>query len=156
MIKAVKRAAAFVIAAAALFTAQLSLSAQAASWPVDSSYTQISTYFNELRNTYNVSGYHNGADIPAPAGSNIYAAAEGTVVSACWMDAYGYMVVLWHESYGVYTFYAHCSSMAVSAGQSVSEGQVIAYQGLVDDASRDDGGAAGPQRSKQGWPRRRQ
>ena len=134
MIKAVRRAAAFVIAAAAIFTAQLSLNVQAASWPVDSSYTQISTYFNELRNTYNVSGYHNGADIPAPAGSNIYAAAAGTVISACWMDAYGYMVVLWHEDYGVYTFYAHCSSMAVSAGQSVSEGQVIAYVGNTGES----------------------
>ena len=40
--------------------------------------------------------------------------------------------------------------------QPDQQGQVIAYQGLVDDASRDDGGAAGPQRSKQGWPRRRQ
>ena len=135
MIKAIKKAAAFVFAAVTVFSVQISaISAQAASWPVDSAYTQISTYFNELRNVYNVSGYHNGADIPAPEGSNIYAAAAGTVISACWMDAYGYMVVLWHEDYGVYSFYAHCSSMAVSAGQSVSEGQVIAYVGNTGES----------------------
>lgn len=97
-------------------------------WPLDSSYTDITTYFDESRN-YGNSSAHNAVDIPADYGTNIYAVSDGVCISADWHDDYGYLIILWHENLGVYTFYAHCSSLAVYSGQTVSQGDVIGYVG---------------------------
>lgn len=142
MKKMLKKAAAVILSLAMLFVIPINLPAQqsahaavSAVWPVDTQYQNITTYFNELRNVYDVSGYHNAVDIEANYGANIYAAYPGTCISADWMDAYGYMVILYHEDIGVYTFYAHCSSIAVSAGASVAAGSVIAYVGSTGQSS---------------------
>lgn len=103
-------------------------------WPVDSSYTEITTYFDESRN-YGNSSAHNAIDIPADYGANIYAACDGVCISADWQDAYGYLIILWHEEQGIYTFYSHCSSMAVYSGQTVNRGDVIGYVGSTGVAS---------------------
>ncbi len=72
---------------------------------------------------------HTGMDYGAPYGSNIVAAAAGTVlVSGYNSGGYGNYVVINHGG-GVTTLYAHASSLLVSAGQSVSQGQVIAKVG---------------------------
>ena len=104
-------------------------------WPLDKSFQKITTYFNPLRNEYDVSGYHNAIDIEADAGANIFAPYPGTCISAGWMDAYGNMVILFHEDLGVYTFYAHCSSMDITAGKAVSGGDVIAHVGSTGQSS---------------------
>lgn len=98
-------------------------------WPVESEFTEITTQFNPNRNTGGVYGGHNGIDIPADANSDIYAAVSGTCVSAGWMSDYGNLIVLRHENLGIYTFYAHCISTAVTAGQTVNAGDVIGYVG---------------------------
>lgn len=98
-------------------------------WPLDSSYRQITTYFDPERNNGNIYAGHNGIDIPANLNANIYAAADGVCVSSGWMDDYGNLVILWHEKLGVYTFYAHCSYYTVYAGQTVSAGEIIAHVG---------------------------
>ena len=41
---------------------------------------------------------------------------------------YGYAVIINHGN-GVKTLYAHCSKIAVKAGQKVTKGQTIAYIG---------------------------
>jgi len=70
-----------------------------------------------------------GLDIGAAMGTNIFAAAEGTVLVAGWnAGGYGNYVVIDHGG-GLTTLYAHCSSLNVSAGQKVSRGQVIAKCG---------------------------
>lgn len=97
-------------------------------WPLDSSYTDISTYFDDSRN-YGNSSAHNAIDIPANYGANIYASSDGVCISADWCGDYGYLIILWHEDLGVYTFYAHCSSVAVYSGQVVNQGDVIGYVG---------------------------
>lgn len=97
-------------------------------WPVDGCYQEISTYFDSSRN-YGNSSAHNAIDIPADYGANIYAAYDGVCVSADWKDAYGYLVILWHEELGIYTFYAHCSSVAAYSGQTVNKGDIIGYVG---------------------------
>lgn len=74
---------------------------------------------------------HNGVDIAAPAGSPIYAAAAGEVIIAStggWNGGYGNYVVVKHSN-GTQTLYAHNSSNAVSAGQTVAQGDVIGYVG---------------------------
>ena len=71
---------------------------------------------------------HNGMDIAGPSGSPIVAATAGVVVSAGPMGGYGNAVVIDHGG-GMATFYAHQASVAVSAGQQVSRGQLIGYVG---------------------------
>lgn len=71
---------------------------------------------------------HYAMDIAISAGTPIYAANDGSVVTATWHSSYGNYIVLDHGN-GKSTLYAHCSGLAVSSGQSVSKGQVIGYVG---------------------------
>jgi murein DD-endopeptidase MepM/ murein hydrolase activator NlpD len=71
---------------------------------------------------------HTGLDFGAPAGSPIYAAESGVVVSAAPRGGYGNATVIDHGG-GVATLYAHQSRFGVSAGQRVQRGQVIGYVG---------------------------
>ena len=62
------------------------------------------------------------------------AAASGTVVFAGWLGGYGNLVVIDHGG-GLSTAYAHNSSVAVTVGQSVETGQVIASSGNTGNSS---------------------
>lgn len=73
---------------------------------------------------------HSGIDISAPAGTPIAASASGQVVYAGAMGGYGLIVVIQHPG-GIATAYAHNSSIAVSVGQSVGQGQTIAAVGCT-------------------------
>jgi murein DD-endopeptidase MepM/ murein hydrolase activator NlpD len=76
---------------------------------------------------------HEGIDIAVPEGTPIRAADAGTVVllqSESESGGYGNFTCLDHGG-GLQTCYAHQSSFAVSAGQSVSQGQVIGYSGCT-------------------------
>lgn len=98
-------------------------------WPVEAEFDEVTTFFDPNRNTGSINAGHNAIDIPADANSHIYAAVDGVCVSAGWMGDYGNLIILWHENLGVYTFYAHCISTAISAGQTVSAGDIIGYVG---------------------------
>ena len=81
-----------------------------------------------------VGGAHNGADMLAPAGTPIYAAAGGVVrASAESIGGYGVAVMLDSVVGGqrVQTTYGHMlyGSRQVQAGQTVSAGQLIGYVG---------------------------
>ena len=67
-------------------------------------------------------------------GKEIRAAADGVVYSAEMHSSWGYNVYINHGN-GVYTRYAHCSKMLVSKGQTVKQGQVIAYVGNTGNVS---------------------
>ena len=67
-------------------------------------------------------------------GKEIRAAADGVVYSAEYHYSWGNNVYINHGN-GVYTRYAHCSRMVVSAGQTVKQGQVIAYVGNTGNVS---------------------
>ena len=76
---------------------------------------------------------HEGIDIAVPAGTPIRAAASGSVVlqqGEAESGGYGNFTCLDHGG-GLQTCYAHQSSFAVSAGQSVSQGDVIGYAGCT-------------------------
>lgn len=93
-------------------------------WPLPSG-GYISCYFGGL----DPGGKpHYGTDIAIAYGTPIYAAGDGTVVTAASHSSYGNYVVINHGG-GQATLYAHCSSLAVGAGQTVSKGQVIGYVG---------------------------
>lgn len=72
---------------------------------------------------------HRGADFALPVGTTILSAEAGTVLSVKEESmGYGNHIILAH-SHGLRTLYAHLSSFAVTAGQSVSRGQVIGFSG---------------------------
>jgi murein DD-endopeptidase MepM/ murein hydrolase activator NlpD len=73
---------------------------------------------------------HEGVDIAVPAGTPIRAAASGTVALAAASGGYGNYTCVDHGG-GLATCYAHQSAFAVSAGQSVSQAQVIGYVGCT-------------------------
>ena len=73
---------------------------------------------------------HAGIDIAVPSGTPIHAAAAGTVVIAAWVGGYGNYTCINHGG-GIATCYAHQSSIGVSVGQSVKQGQVIGSSGCT-------------------------
>ena len=98
-------------------------------WPVPN-YKYCSRWY---------SSGHKGVDICAAAGTPIYATASGTVAKAGYNKAgagtgYGYSVVVNHGG-GYTSVYAHCLSLAVHAGQSVKQGQLIGYVGSTGRSS---------------------
>jgi peptidoglycan DL-endopeptidase CwlO len=77
--------------------------------------------------------YHPGIDIAVPEGTPIRAAADGTVIFTepeASSGGYGNYTCVDHGG-GLSTCYAHQSSFAVSAGQSVSQGEIIGYTGCT-------------------------
>ena len=80
------------------------------------------------------SGDHTGLDIGAPTGTPIKAAASGTVTFAGVKKSYGYMVVISHGD-GIETYYGHCSKLYVTAGEKVSQGEVIAAVGSTGNST---------------------
>lgn len=73
--------------------------------------------------------YHAGLDIGAPCGTPIKAAGTGVILSAGFNSGgYGNMTLINHGN-GLSTLYGHQSSIIVSPGQSVTQGQTIGYVG---------------------------
>lgn len=73
---------------------------------------------------------HTGTDIGGAVGTAIYAFRSGTVTFSGWGNGYGKYVVINHGD-GTTTYYAHCSELLVSAGQTVTEGQMISKIGMT-------------------------
>lgn len=80
------------------------------------------------------SGYHTGVDFPVRSGTATRAVGPGTVVTAGWNNAYGYQVVIKHGD-GMYSQYAHHSSLAVVVGQKVKGGDRIGYSGATGNVN---------------------
>lgn len=72
--------------------------------------------------------FHRGLDISASHGTTIRAAGDGRVTYTGYRGGYGYVVTIRH-GYGYVTNYAHCSSILVSPGETVTKGQSIARVG---------------------------
>ncbi len=98
-------------------------------WPLPTTYKRISSVYGYR--TSPITGrteFHNGIDIPAPYGTEIYASNDGTVTIATTHYSYGKYIMIDHGG-GYFTLYAHCSSLNVSVGQKVSQGQIIGKVG---------------------------
>ena len=80
---------------------------------------------------YPSGSYHGAIDYGVPAGTPVYAAADGVVIkTANLTTSYGTYVVIQHAN-GLQTWYAHgtSGSICVSEGQTVSRGQQIMKSG---------------------------
>lgn len=83
---------------------------------------------------YRRSGYHKGLDIANSYGTPIRASDNGIVTTAGWSGLFGKLVIIDHRN-GYITYYGHNSSIAVSVGDVVKKGEVIAYMGSTGNST---------------------
>lgn len=98
-------------------------------WPVPRSWSRISSPYG-WRTLNGKREHHNGIDIPASKGTNIYASNGGKVITATWHYSYGNYVIIDHGG-GKATLYAHASKLNCKVGDKVKQGDVIAYVGTT-------------------------
>ncbi|MDQ1391576.1 MAG: hypothetical protein QOF30_553 [Acidimicrobiaceae bacterium] len=79
-------------------------------------------------------GFHPGIDIAPPFGTPIHAAKAGVVILAGWVSGYGNYTLIDHGG-GLVTGYGHQSRLAVTVGQTVTQGQVIGYEGSTGNST---------------------
>ncbi len=102
-------------------------------WPVEG---QVTGSFGERIDPFNGEGaFHSGVDIGTSFGAKIIAPADGVVTFSETMGGYGKALIIDHGN-GISTRYGHLSGYAVTAGQAVHRGDVIAY---VGDSGRSTG-----------------
>ena len=99
-------------------------------------FVLTSPFGNRVNPFTRVADFHKGLDLSSPAGTPIYATADGVVTfagryplsqSVSWWR-FGNVVTIKHSERFI-TIYAHCDTVNVRAGQTVSQGQQIATVG---------------------------
>ena len=108
--------------------ASLGESATGFMWPLNGAVT---SYYG-----YRWGRQHTGIDIDGTTGQPVVASKAGTVTMASSYSGYGYTVMIDHGG-GYQTLYAHLSSFAVSAGQTVSQGQAVGNVGCTGSCTGD-------------------
>ena len=95
-------------------------------WPINGGYISEWSYWD--------GGYrgHLGIDIAGLGwGDPVYAGASGLVTYAGWYYGLGNYVEIYHPDLGISSGYAHNSTLYVSAGQQVAQGECIAGAGAT-------------------------
>ncbi|EAC5490725.1 hypothetical protein B5G95_15425, partial [Listeria monocytogenes] len=102
--------------------------------PIDAPVTVTSEFGWRTHPITGEPNYHNGIDlVNNNSNAPIYASADGEVIvagDANYFDWYGNWVVIKHSD-GMYTGYAHLSSVKVSKGSTVTQGQQIGVIGTT-------------------------
>lgn len=102
-------------------------------WPAEG---YIISRFGQRNSPYTFKQeFYKGIDIEAFPGSEISAAAPGTVESIEWSPNLGLTVSVKHK-YGFVTSYSHCQRVSVEEGQKVVKGEVIGYVGKTGKTTR--------------------
>ena len=94
-----------------------------------SGYTITSTFGNRLHPVLGYYRMHNGIDMAAAQGTPIYATRAGTVTTASYQAGGAGNYVSINHGDGFASIYMHMTHYVVSAGQKVSQGQLIGYVG---------------------------
>ena len=97
-------------------------------WPAPDCKAITSKFGYRWHPILNCERFHAGLDIGSQAGDVVIAAYSGIIAEAQYSDSYGNYVLINHGN-GYSTIYAHMSSIAVEAGQPVSQGDTIGYVG---------------------------
>lgn len=103
-------------------------------WPVRGTLIRR---FGKQKDTSNQIVENHGIDIEAPFGSPVQAVAEGKVILAEFIPAYGMTIAIQHDTHS--TIYAHLNGLNVRKGQTVKAKTVIGYvgnTGLTDTTNR--------------------
>lgn len=96
---------------------------------------RISSYFGYRKAPGNGgTSNHQGIDWATPMYTPVYASCGGVVQTAGWTGGYGNCVIINHPD-GRQTRYAHNSYLTVSAGQTVKQGDLIAYSGSTGNST---------------------
>lgn len=96
-------------------------------------YSYISSHYG-YRTSNGVTELHKGLDISPAAGTEILSVQDGTVSKVGTNNTYGKYIEIQNDD-GYKTLYAHCSTVSVSQGQTVSIGDVIGKVGSSGDVS---------------------
>jgi hypothetical protein len=78
--------------------------------------------------------FHSGVDYPAPPGTPVVAAGDGTVIAVGSFVGYGNLVVVQHSS-GVTTLYAHLSKILVEQDGRVTRGTPVGLVGSTGEST---------------------
>ena len=98
-------------------------------WPLENADAAVNDSFGWQEHPVSRTvSFHAGVDLDAPAGSNVLAVADGTVLKAEYHEAYGYFIQLEHED-GIQTLYAHLQELLAAPGDTVKQGQIIGLSG---------------------------
>ncbi|MBC7098002.1 M23 family metallopeptidase [Candidatus Bipolaricaulota bacterium] len=95
-------------------------------WPLKGRLTSL--FGPRTHPIYGTPDFHTGIDLAVPEGTQVHAAAPGTVTWAGTRGGYGLLVILDHGD-GYSTYYGHLSQIIVHVGQFVEVGQVIGFSG---------------------------
>jgi len=84
--------------------------------------------------------YHAAEDYHLPAGTAVYAMADGTVSFSRRMGGYGWLTIVDHPQANLYSLYGHLSPSRwnIRSGTAVEKGQLLGYLGDSDE----NGGSA--------------
>lgn len=95
-------------------------------FPINS--RSFSSYYG-YRELFGKSNFHDGVDIPATTGTNIYACNNGVIITACFLKGYGNSIIILHDN-GNKSLYGHLSeNYIVKNGDYVKKGKHIGYVG---------------------------
>ncbi len=121
---------------ASTFTSEMLPDAIAKWLPVPKSAFKITSPFGNRPDPYDNSKteFHQGLDIGAPLGTQVFAVDDGTVLSSGYNDGFGLEIVIDHGSYK--SQYAHLDRSFVKRGDKVEAGNVI---GAVGSSGRSTG-----------------
>lgn len=106
-------------------------------WPLPKDYTNVRSAFGGRTDPTSADKkgeFHPGIDLPAPEGTDIYAAAAGHADVAGTVNGYGNAVYLKHDDVWS-TRYAHCSELVIKVGASAQAGEMIAKVGQTGKAT---------------------
>lgn len=98
-------------------------------WPCGGS---ITSPFGPRTDPY--TGYHEGVDIGASTGTPISAMGNGQVISAGWNGGYGNCVIIDLRN-GLQALYGHMSSISVSNGETVNQGDTLGLVGSTGNST---------------------
>ena len=84
--------------------------------------------------------FHAAEDYKRPAGTSVYAMADGTITYSAPARGYGWLILIDHPQANLYSLYGHLSPSRwkLAAGTEVERGELIAYLGDSDE----NGGSA--------------
>ena len=104
-------------------------------WPLPAKYKKVSSSFgNRIHPVTGKPQFHQGIDIPAPNGTEIYCVNRGTVIETGNDYANGKYVIVDHGG-GISTMYAHLSKIQVKTGDILAQGEVLGLVGMTGYAT---------------------